>query len=130
MTTTKTPASLNTLQLSAAIAALAAAGQTVLGFILSMGNFSVSSVHASVGGIALLAAIVAGVASVLWKRRSGNSGLMGHAVGMAVFGLAQFALGELGGGLVTVHIIAGLAFLVGAVALAVIAYRRPGVAAA
>lgn len=130
MTTKKTPASLNTLQVASGVASLAAVGQTILGFMLSTGNFSVATMHASIGGIALLSIIVAGVASVLWKKASGNTGLMGHGVGMAVLGLAQFALGEVGGGLATVHIILGVAFLVGAVALAVLSIRKPGVAAA
>lgn len=130
MTTTKTPASLTVLQTSAGVAALAALGQAVLGFMLSLGNHAVATVHASVGGIALIAAVVAGVAAVLWQRRSGNKRLTGHAVGMAVFGVAQFALGEIGRGLATVHIITGVAFLGGAAALAVLAVRRPGTASA
>lgn len=130
MTTTKTSAALNTLQASAGIAALAAAGQAVLGFMLSLGNFSVVTLHASLGGIALLAGIVAGVAGYLWRRASGNTGLAGHAIGMAVLGLLQFSLGELGGGLVPVHIGLGVAFLVGAVALFVLAVRKPGVVTA
>lgn len=130
MTTTKTPGSLTTLQIAAGVMTAAALAQAVLGFIMSTGNLALASVHASFGGIALLAAVVAAVGSVLWKKRSGNTGLMGHAVGMAVFGVAQFALGELGGGLVMVHIITGVAFLVGAAALAALAIRKPGTASA
>lgn len=129
-TTTKKPGSLTTLQISAAAMTLAAVAQAVLGFMMSGGNFSVATVHASFGGIALISAVVAAVASVLWKKVSGNTGLTGHAVGMAVFGLVQFSLGELAGGLVTVHIIFGVLFLVGAAALAVLAVRKPGSASA
>lgn len=129
-TTTKTPAALNVLQISAGVAALAATGQAVLGFMMSAGNFSVASVHASIGGIALVASLVAGVAGFLWRRASGNTGLAAHAAGMAVLGLVQFGLGELGGGLVMVHIGLGVLFLVGAVGLVTLAVRKPGTATA
>lgn len=109
---------------------LAALGQVALGFTMSAGNFSVATVHASIGGVALIAAIAAAVASVLWQKRSGNTKLRGHALGMGVLGLIQFALGEVAGGLVTVHIILGVLFLVGAVALAALSVRKPGTVAA
>lgn len=128
--TTKKNGSLNTLQIAAGVASLAAVAQTILGFILSAGNFGVATLHSSFGGIALVAVIVAAVASVLWKKASGNTGLMAHGVGMAVLGVVQFGIGEVGGGLVMVHIVLGLAFLAGAVALATLAVRKPGAPAA
>ena len=123
---TKNPTSLTTLQISAGVAALAAVAQTLLGFLIALGNFSLLGVHSTMAMIALLASVVAAVASVLWLRSSGNRGLMMHAVGMGVVALVQFGLGEMGGGLATVHIILGVVFLVGAVGLATLAVRKPG----
>ena len=129
VTTTKTPAILNTLQIAAGISALLGLVQLVLGFMMTGGNFSVLSLHSTVAMMTLVAAVVAAVAAVMWQRASSNKGLMMHAVGMAIIGLAQFALGEIGGGLVMVHVIVGVAFLVGAGALATLAVRKPGTAA-
>ena len=118
---TKNPVLL-TLQITAALAALLSVVQAVLGFRMASGTF-VSS-HGTIGNVTFVVALVAAVAAFLWMRRSGNKGLFMHAAGMAVIALVQVALGEMG--LRAAHIAIGVLFLVGAVALATLAFRKPG----
>lgn len=112
-----------TLQIAAALAALLAVVQAVLGLMIVGGTWV--GEHGTIGNLTFVVALVAAVAAFLWSRRSGNKGLFMHAAGMAVIALAQVALGEMG--LRTVHIAVGVLFLVGAVALATLAFRKPGV---
>ncbi len=127
LVTKKTTGSLNLLQAAAGLMTLGALAQTILGFVMYSGNHSMATAHTSIGGGVVVLAIVAAVASVLWCRQSGNKGLRNHGIGMAVLALAQFALGELAyRGLTMVHIVVGLAFLIGAAGLATLAVRKPG----
>lgn len=115
---------LRVLQVSAVLTALLAVVQTLLGF----GWLEVSGVHGTIGNLTVVVALVAAVAAFLWWRASDNKGLFMHAAGMAVLALVQVALGEVG--LRTLHMALGVLFLVGAVALATLALRKPGVALA
>jgi hypothetical protein len=111
-----------TLQISAALAALLAVVQAVLGFQIVAGTWVAS--HGTIGNLTFVVSLVAAVAAFLWMRRSGNKGLFMHAAGMAVIALVQVALGEMGQQ--AAHIAVGVLYLVGAVALATLAFRKPG----
>ncbi len=119
---TKSPVLL-TLQLSAALTALLALVQTVLGSMILSGSWV--GAHKMIGFVTLAVSVVAAVAAFLWMRRGGNKGLFMHAAGMVVLFVAQVGLGEAGAR--TVHVVLGFAVLLGAVALATLAYGKPGV---
>ena len=82
--------------------------------------------HGHLGNATFVTALVAAVFAFLWSRRSGNKGIFMHAASMAVLALVQVGLGEMG--LRSVHMAVGVLFLVGAVALATLSYRKPGTA--
>lgn len=111
-----------TLQISALVMAALALLQTVLGFIIASGSWV--SWHGDTGYLTFVVSLVAAVAAFLWMRRSGNKGLFMHAAGMAVLFLLQIGLAEMD--LRSVHITLGVVLLLGAVALATLAYRKPG----
>lgn len=111
-----------TLQISAALAALLSIVQAVLGFMIVGGTWV--SAHGMIGNLTFVVTLVAAVAAFLWMRRSGNKGLFMHAGGMVVVALAQVALGETGQR--AAHIAIGVLFLLGAVALATLSFRKPG----
>ena len=115
-----TSTTLTVLRVSAALTALLAVWQTVVGF----GWVDGGGQHGNVGNATLVVALVAAVAAFLWSRASGNKGLFMHAAGMAVLALVQIALGEMS--LAGVHMAVGVLFLVGAVALATLSFRKPG----
>ncbi|NNG20823.1 hypothetical protein HJ590_14880 [Naumannella sp. ID2617S] len=122
-TTRPNPPTLTLLRVSAAVTALGAVVQTGLGIALAVGSTGGLQIHSVVAMVTLLAAVVAGVAAGLWSRRGGNTGLMMHALSVAVLAVVQFGLGE--AHVRTVHIVLGVVFLVAAVALATLAYRKP-----
>ncbi|OYN98864.1 hypothetical protein B0O41_0673 [Propionibacteriaceae bacterium ES.041] len=111
------------LRISAAVTALGALAQAGLGLAMVMGTRGILSAHSGIAYLTMAAAVVAGVAAGLWSRRGGNTGMMMHALTVAVLAVLQFGLGEMG--MRTVHIAIGVAFLVAAVALATLAYRKP-----
>ncbi|WP_052462287.1 hypothetical protein [Nigerium massiliense] len=125
--TSPAPSSANgvliTLRVFALITAIASIVQAVLGLYLRTApSFHW---HSIVAMIALVTSVVAAVAAFLWSRRSGNKGLFMHAVSVPVIGLIQFALGEMS--VTMVHILLGFVFLLDAVALVTLAFRKPGV---
>ncbi|GAA1179562.1 hypothetical protein GCM10009584_21850 [Ornithinimicrobium humiphilum] len=111
-----------TLQIVATLSALLGVVQAVLGFRIVSGTWVPS--HGMIGNLTFVVALVAAVVAFLWMRRSGNKSLFMHAAGMAVVALAQVAMGEMG--LRAPHIAVGVAYLLGAVALATLAIRKPG----
>lgn len=108
---------------SAATGALAVV-QAVLaiGILTDMGE--VKEIHGVIGMITLAVSVVAAVTAYLWYRISRNQGLAMHAIMVALMALAQVALGELESE--TAHISLGVFFLIAAVALATLAFRKPG----
>jgi hypothetical protein len=72
----------------------------------------------------LLVMIVAAVAALIWYRKGGSKGLMMHAFGMVVIFVAQVGLGS--AGVLWVHVVLGVLAVLGSIALAVLAYRKPG----
>jgi hypothetical protein len=111
-----------TLQISAALAALLSVVQAVLGFMIVSG--SGGSQHGTIANLLFAVMLVAAVAAFLWMRRSGNRGLFMHAGGMLVLAVLQLGLGEMGQRVA--HIGVGVLFLLGSVALATLAIRKPG----
>jgi hypothetical protein len=64
------------------------------------------------------------VAALIWYRKGGSKGLMMHAFGMVVIFVAQIGLGS--AGVLWVHVVLGVLAVLGSIALAVLAYRKPG----
>lgn len=119
-----TSRSLVVLRLAAAVSAALSLVQAVLAF-LSLGKVAkLIGPHGIIGDVNLLVTIVAAVAAVIWFRKGGSRGLMMHAIGMAVIFLVQIGLGE--AELKWPHVAIGILAVVGSVALAVLAYRKPG----
>lgn len=115
---------LDWLRITAALTALCGILQTVLGLGM-VGNLSgVYSFHRTLGYATLLVVVIAAVLAVLWSRRSGNKGLMFHAISVAVLALIQIGVGEMS--ITWLHITLGVLFLVAAAALATLAFRKPG----
>lgn len=119
----KKSTSLTLLQINAAVVALCVVAQAVLGAIMAFGDASFGQTHRIIAMVTMLVAIIAAVAAFLWKRESDNTGLFGHAVGVAVLAVAQFGLGEMHA--MTAHYVIGVALLLAGVALATLAYRKP-----
>lgn len=94
-----------------------------LGAMLTFGQLAVIHAHSGMAMLFILTSVVAAVFAVLWAVRSGQRGLIGHGVGLAVLALVQFGLGEMGT-LTVVHIILGLLIVAGVVALYVLANRK------
>lgn len=116
--------SLLVLRISAVLATLVAIFQATSGF----GWAGPFSVHPRTGELVTVLLVVAAVGAFVWSRRTGNKGLFMHAVGMAVLGVVQIAIGHMD--LREVHMAIGVFFLLGVVALATLAFRKPGVEAA
>lgn len=114
-----------TLQISALVTALLAVLQTVLGGMLMTGRWVES--HGTIGMVTFVVALITAVVAFLWMRASGNKGLFMHAAGMAVIAVIQVGLGE--AGVRSAHVAVGMLFLLGAVALATLAFRKPGAVA-
>lgn len=109
---------------SALVNAIVAVILLGLGVTLAFGQMAVIHAHSGIAMLFVLTSVVAAVLAVLYALRSGQRGLIGHGVGLAVLALVQFALGEMGT-FTVVHIILGLLIAVGAVALYFMANRKP-----
>lgn len=112
--------SLLVLRISAVLASLVAVFQATSGF----GWAGPFSVHPRTGELATVLLVVAAVGAYVWSRRTGEKGMFMHAVGMAVIGVVQIAIGHMD--LREVHMAIGVLFLLGVVALATLAFRKPG----
>ena len=110
------------LRISAVLVAAGTITQAVLGLITAFGNTSVLGFHSIVAYATTVFAVLAAVAGFLWWRKSRNSGVLGHTLSLPVLALAQIALGEMG--LEGIHIGVGFLFLVAAVSLVPIAFKR------
>jgi hypothetical protein len=129
-----TSRSLVVLRLAAALSSLIGLVQAALGFsglplILAAPNDDKAGAafidpHGMLGYTNLLVMIVAAVAALVWYRKGGSKGLMMHAFGMVVIFVAQIGLGS--AGVLWVHVVLGVLAVLGSIALAVLAYRKPG----
>lgn len=120
------PRLLAALRISAILMAVIAVVQAVLAVVFLTGGADLKEVHGILGMLLLPVAVVATMAAWRRIRDGGNPGLAGHAAGMLVMAVIQIGLGELH--IRTMHISLGVAFVVGAAALAFLAYRRPDAA--
>lgn len=117
---------LNALRLTSGSAALIAIVQTLLGLGILGSVGGLFPVHQGLGYLLLLDTIAAAVCAVLWSRRSGNKGLMMHAISVAVLALIQIGIAEMG--VVWLHVVVGLLILVAVIALFTLSMRKGGAA--
>lgn len=116
--------SLVVLRLSSALATLFTLIQAVLVILTATKVAKLIGVHGMVGYLSLLAMITATIAAYVWFRKGGSKGLVMHAGGVAVLMLVQIGFGE--AKVAPVHIALGILIVLGAGALAMLAYRKPG----
>lgn len=122
------PLPLTLLRGASALTVLGALAQAALGGSMLSGSRSVAGTHGILGLVTMLLAVVAGIAAGLWARQGGNTGMMWHALTVAVLGVLQYGLGEAigqSGGMKIAHVIVGLVFLVAVIGLATLAFRKP-----
>jgi len=116
--------SLIVLRLSSALAAVFTLIQAVLVILTAAKVAKLIAVHGGVGYLSLLAMITATIAAYVWFRKGGSKGLVMHAGGVALLMIVQIGLGE--AKVAPVHIALGILIVLGAAALAALAYRKPG----
>lgn len=106
------------------LSALTGVIQLLLGGYLISSPGGLNSVHNVAGLLAIVATAFTAYAAFRWKNEGGNPGLFFHAAGMAVIAIVQYGLGEVGGAR-TIHIILGILYVVGVIALATLVNRKP-----
>ena len=116
--------SLIVLRLSSALSALFTVIQAILIIIRVATGATLIEVHGMVGYLSLLSMITATIAAYVWFRKGGSKGLVMHAGGVAVLMLVQIGLGQ--AKVAPVHVALGILIVLGAGALATLAYRKPG----
>ena len=128
ITTLEPTSSQRRLRIFAAIAALLSIAQVVVAVTMIVTNNSaVVLVHEGLGYLYAVAAVVTVFPAWVWGRLSHDTGLIGHAAGMAVLGVAQLLLGlfyQAAPGLIYVHMGLGLAIVLGSAALYVRANKK------
>ena len=95
--------------------------------LIAAGIGGVYEVHGSIGLVTMIVAVLAAAAAVWWKRISGNTGLMMHALTVGVLAIVQYGLGE--GGVRNAHIVIGVLLVIAAVALGTLSLRPAGMSA-
>lgn len=120
----KSSRSLIVLRLSSALAAVSTLIQAVLVILTATKVAKLIEVHGMVGYLSLIATITATIAAFIWFRKGGSKNLVMHAGGIVGLMLVQIMLGELK--VVWVHVGLGILIVLGAIALATLAYRKPG----
>lgn len=114
---------LTTLRIAAVLTAVLSIVQPLLAVGPLTNSGALNPLHSTVAYLATLASVIAAVAAWLWGKRSGNKGLVGHAISVPVLAIVQIGLGEMH--LDVVHMALGFAFLLAAVSLATLAFRKP-----
>lgn len=105
------------LKIGSTIAAIGVFLQMGMGvFVLMQGEGMLQTIHGYVGYATLLAAIVAAVGAVMWKRTGGSTGTMAHAISMPVLMIVQVGLAEMN--VPIIHAVFGVLIGIGVVALA------------
>ena len=112
----------STLLLLLKVFAVLTAALGVLQTLVGFGWVSGFGWHGRLGETGAVVVLITAVLAFLWSRLAGDKGLFMHAVGMLVIALVQIGIGM--GGLREVHMVVGVLFLVGAVALATLTLRR------
>lgn len=114
---------LSMLKTAALAAAAAAVVQGLLGGYLITADDGPFGLHNVIGLVCIVLAALAAFAAMRWRSEGGNPGLFFHAAGMAGIALVQYALGEVGAR--AIHIMLGMLFVLGSIALATLANRKP-----
>lgn len=129
MTTLPPTTSQSRLKMFAAIAAVLAVLQLLTAItMLSMRNGTLFRIHEGVGFLYALAAILTCFPAKVWGDLSHNKGLPMHAYGMAAAGIVQVLLGLFADhipGATAIHMILGVLIAAGAVALSLLAAKKP-----
>ena len=134
ITTLQPTTSHKRLRVFAAISAILAALQTVVAVtMMGLDQEVVVMIHEGLGFLFAASAVATAFPAFVWGRLSHNTGLIGHAVGIAVAGVVQLLLGivfapeegQPNGPMIYVHMVLGLLILVGSVALYVLANKKP-----
>lgn len=99
----------------------------VLGSLLTS-EPAVRSAHAGLAMLFVVTALLSALAAFRFGQVSGVKGGIGHAAGVFVLSLVQYALGEMH--VTMVHIVLGVLVVLGALSLFVLAARPPRPAAA
>lgn len=135
ITTLEPTSSAKRLKTFSGIAAILAILQTVVAVTMIVGKVeALEHVHSLVGLLYLVAAVATVFPAVVWGRLSHNTGLMAHAIGMAAIAAIQLVLGYVSaeqaeqlhaiGVIGYIHMALGLAILIGAIALYLLASRK------
>lgn len=117
--------SLNIWQLAyrivAGVSAAVAVAQGVLGSLLTS-EPGLRPAHSGLAMLFVVTSLLAGLAALKYSKASGTKGV-GHAFGVFVLSIMQYALGELS--VTMVHMLLGFLILLGAVTLFMLSMRRP-----
>lgn len=97
------------------VALVLVAVQLVLGILMLNGSWSLINLHAGLGYAATLAAVLAAISAIVWRRAGGANGLMLHAVSIPILMIIQIGLGE--AGVRWVHVVLGSLILIGLIGL-------------
>ncbi len=110
-------------------AGLSAAVSLVLGIlgVLLTSEPGVRSAHSGFAMLFILTSLLAAIAAVRYSKLVGAKGGIGHALGVFVIALVQYALGEMH--VTMVHIVLGVLIVLGALSLFIMTMRLPAVPA-
>lgn len=110
------------------VSGISAAVALVLGILGSLltSEPGIRSAHAGFAMLFVLTSLLASLAALRYAKLSGVKGGIGHAFGVFGLSLVQYALGEMH--ITMVHIILGIAIVLGALSLFVLAMRQPAAA--
>lgn len=134
ITTLEEATSQKRLRVFALVAAVVATLQTLVAVtMMALRNDVLVYLHEGLGYLYVAAAVVTVFPAVVWGRLGRKPGLIGHAGGLAAAGVIQLLLGLLFapregqsmGALMYVHMALGLLIMIGAIALYVIAKKKP-----
>lgn len=93
------------------VALLLVVVQFVLGVLMLRGSWNLIDAHAGLGYTATLAAALAAVSAIVWRRAGGTNGPMILAVSIPILMIVQIGLGE--AGVKWVHVVLGSLILIG-----------------
>lgn len=134
ITTLEETTSQKRLKVFAAIAAAISVLQLIVAVLmLTTHNKTLVYAHEGLGYLYAAAAVVTVFPAMVWGRLSHKPGLIGHAAGLAVAGVVQLLLGLFFapadgaplGAVMYVHMVLGVLIMLGAIALFLIARKRP-----
>ena len=110
------------LRLTAMAASLTTLIQGGLAIAILTGSESLTSVHGIIGYVTFVLTLVAAWFAYSYRKVTGDSGIFFHALSLPVLAIAQIGLAEMGQK--WVHVVLGVAFLVGVVGLFAMADKK------